>query len=280
MRRSCVLVLFLLSSLLLLAAIPFAIAQDDPSDVLVYNMWAEPGVTADETRAYLTIENTGDTVATLISATSTAANTVSIFTDHSEGELVVEPGENGDLTPGGAYLLLQGLQGDFTIGDAIPLTLTLTVEGSALPINLPVAVQVADAPPAASEIVVANAWARPTALERTEGEAAISDTGSAYLTLLNRGDEPAYLVGVTADIAAMPAIHETVIENNVAQMPMVTQVEIPAQGRVDFAPAGFHLMLAGLTQHLVPGDTFTITLQFESGETLTTAVPVIDESAQ
>ena len=64
MRRLSVLILFLLTMVISSSVVT---AQDNSTDdptaplspVLVYNVWAEPGPAAGETRAYLTIENAG-----------------------------------------------------------------------------------------------------------------------------------------------------------------------------------------------------------------------------
>ncbi|MFN8373811.1 MAG: copper chaperone PCu(A)C [Anaerolineae bacterium] len=65
------------------------------------------------------------------------------------------------------------------------------------------------------------------------------------------------------------------MNNDVAQMQEVQGgLEIPAGERLLLQPGGYHIMMLELTQELVPGTAFLLTLTFESGVELTIAVPV------
>jgi copper(I)-binding protein len=122
------------------------------------------------------------------------------------------------------------------------------------------------------------------------GEITVSDArvpvpaganGAAYRALTNDGDEADQLVGATADVAEVVEIHATTTEGGSMSMQQVDGVEIPAGGEAVLEPGGLHLMLLGVTQELVEGDTVDITLTFEgSGEQTVSAeiVPTGDMS--
>lgn len=117
-----------------------------------------------------------------------------------------------------------------------------------------------------SSIRVEGAWARPGGSgQGTMGAAASAmATSAVYFTVLGSGT-PDAIVGSRVDpsIAVAAEVHETKIVNGVAQMAPVPRVAVPAGGRVDFAPGGYHLMLVGLKRELKVGDRVTVTLDFE-----------------
>ena len=92
-----------------------------------------------------------------------------------------------------------------------------------------------------------------------------SETSAAYMTITNNGDEDDTLVEVQADFANVTELHETTIEDDVAQMRMVGEFEIPAGETIELAPAGKHVMLMDLQSDLVMDESVELTLIFESG---------------
>jgi len=100
-------------------------------------------------------------------------------------------------------------------------------------------------------------------------------TSAAYMLIENTGDSDDKLVSVTCDVAKMPQIHQTVIENEVAKMQEVEGgLVIPAKGSVELKPGSYHIMLMQMQRDLVAGDLIKVTLTFESGTTLEVTVPV------
>jgi copper(I)-binding protein len=136
-----------------------------------------------------------------------------------------------------------------------------------------------------SDIVVTDAWARPAASSAgdlpgtDQGIAGTMSSGTnsvAYLTIVNRGDGRDKLIGVTADVAEAVEFHHTAIENNVASMSRVQQVDVPKHSTVPFSPGGYHLVLAKVRRDLRPGDTITLTLTFEHAGVVTVSALVRD----
>lgn len=133
-----------------------------------------------------------------------------------------------------------------------------------------VLVLVACAAPAIPKVRVEEVWARPAMA--MEG----MNTSAVYFTLVNEGGAPDALVGasVSSTVASAAEIHETTMEGGVMKMQPVPRVEVPAGGRVEFKPGGYHVMLIGLKQELKVGDTIQVVLRFEKGGEMTVQAQV------
>jgi copper(I)-binding protein len=151
--------------------------------------------------------------------------------------------------------------------------------------------------PAGPKISVENAWARPAIVASTSATPAMGGmsgtpgsvspamqdmpgmpgsgpTSAAYFVILNQGSEADALVGAASEVASRAEMHETRIVNDVAQMVPVPRLDVPAGGRIEFKPGGYHLMLEGLNQDLKVGETIKLTLQFEKSGAITLDVPI------
>jgi copper(I)-binding protein len=123
--------------------------------------------------------------------------------------------------------------------------------------------------PEAGVLSAAMVRARPSPLE--------GGNGAAFMVLLNGTDAPVRLQSAATDVSAVVELHETVDENGVMRMiPQPDGFEIPAGGTVELKPGGKHVMLMGLAAPLEVGQSFTLTLQFDNGESLPLSVPVME----
>lgn len=86
---------------------------------------------------------------------------------------------------------------------------------------------------------------------------------AAYLTLSNNSDRTIIITRVTSNEYSVVQIHETTIEDGIARMRPLSQLEIPPGGNVKLERGGKHLMLMRPT-----GQSEEISLQFYDGETL------------
>jgi copper(I)-binding protein len=100
---------------------------------------------------------------------------------------------------------------------------------------------------------------------------------AAYMTITNNGDDAASLISVSTDVAEFVEIHATTIENDIARMSPVDELDIPAGNSVALEPGGYHIMLINLTRDLIPGETIALKLTFASNIEMTIDVPVMDE---
>jgi periplasmic copper chaperone A len=119
---------------------------------------------------------------------------------------------------------------------------------------------------AASTIVVEQPFARAT----PKG----AMTGAAYMTLLNNGASAERLVGATTPVADKVQFHQASEENGVSRMREVPSVDLEPGAKVSFKPGDMHMMIVGLKQPLVQGQTLSLALQFEKAGNVEVTVPI------
>ena len=91
-----------------------------------------------------------------------------------------------------------------------------------------------------------------------------------YFTVVNHGSTPDRLMSVTSDISAKAEVHEMAVKDGVMTMrPVEGGLEIPAGGKVELKPGGYHLMLMGLKRPAKEGESFAGTLTFEKAGSVT-----------
>jgi len=184
-----------------------------------------------------------------------------------------------------------------SLGFALALSLLCACGAASPPTSsLPAATPASSA----AAIRVENAWARPaTKMDGGMGESAdmqhgseqeghasgmsemaMGSTSAVYMRLVNATASPDAVVRAASEAAAAVELHTVEMENNVARMRPVSQIDIPANGMVELKPGGFHVMLLGIKQDLEPGDTVALTLTLQSGGTLNVDAPVQEQPAQ
>jgi copper(I)-binding protein len=125
-----------------------------------------------------------------------------------------------------------------------------------------------------SEIVVRDAWARPTMSMHGGGHGG-GQVSAAYMVIENKGSAPDRLISAAGDVAGMIEVHQTTQKDGMMMMEeMKDGLEVPANGSVELKPAGYHIMLMDLKRDLKPGDAFKLTLKFQSGKTIDVNVTV------
>jgi len=106
-----------------------------------------------------------------------------------------------------------------------------------------------------------------------------SPTTAGYLTILNHGKTADSLVSVSCGCAASVSVHEMKMTGSMASMAMVPSVEIPAGGKVTFAPGGLHLMVMGLKAPIKAGDMVEMVLTFKRAGAVKTPFMAADRPA-
>jgi len=120
--------------------------------------------------------------------------------------------------------------------------------------------------PAASELVVRDAWVR----EPPPG----SEVGAAYLTLSNRSSRVLTVVDFDSPAAEAAMLHETRIESGQARMRPQSTLVLAAGQTVVLKPGGLHVMLHGLKQPLKPGEHIPLVLKLGDGRSITVSALV------
>jgi hypothetical protein len=116
------------------------------------------------------------------------------------------------------------------------------------------------------DLVITHPWARAT-----PGDA---PNGGVFLKIENHGQADDRLIGAATDVAAKAEIHEHVMDNGVAKMRPVDAISVPAQGKAELKPGGYHVMLMGLKEPLMEYGTFQLTLTFEKAGSVDVEVQV------
>ena len=116
---------------------------------------------------------------------------------------------------------------------------------------------------APAELEVENAWAK----------AAESGMTAVFADISNPGGEDITMVGGTTDVAQMVELHE--VADGVMQQ-KEGGIVVPANSTISLMPGADHIMIMGLTGPLLPGDTITVTIELDNGDTLEVTADVRD----
>jgi copper(I)-binding protein len=98
--------------------------------------------------------------------------------------------------------------------------------------------------------------------------------GAVYVTLTNAGAQADSLVSASSDAAQTVELHEAKNEGGVMKMRPVQAIPVPANGKTELKPGGYHIMLMGLKHDLKPGEKVAVTLKFERGGEMRVEAPV------
>lgn len=104
-------------------------------------------------------------------------------------------------------------------------------------------------------LTIGHPWSRP---------AAQGGNGAGFLSVTSKSAAPDRLTSVSSPVAARVEIHESMIMDGKAMMhPRPGGLPVPAGGRAEMKPGGWHLMFIGLKRPLAIGDRFPATLTFQ-----------------
>ena len=78
----------------------------------------------------------------------------------------------------------------------------------------------------------------------------------------------------------MTEIHTHIREGDILRMRPVAAVELPPGETVTLQPGGFHLMLIGLKEPLIQGQTVPVTLRFERAGELQVVLAIAPAGAR
>lgn len=121
----------------------------------------------------------------------------------------------------------------------------------------------------ASDIEVRDAWVRNSPM--------VERAGAAYMVIENNGAVEDRLLSASVDFANTVELHETKEINGMMQMSPVEAIPVPANGGVELAPGGLHVMLLDLTSELEPGAKVTLRLNFQNAGEIEVEAVVKDQ---
>ena len=112
-------------------------------------------------------------------------------------------------------------------------------------------------------ISIDHPWARAT-------PGAVKNS-AAFMSFDNKGAADK-LISVTGEIAKEIQIHSMITEAGVMKMREIKSLDIPANGKAELKPGGFHIMLIGIPDGLKEGTKFPLKLKFEKAGEVTVQV--------
>ena len=111
----------------------------NPSDeIVIKDQWLRPSAAKMATALYFTIENKSDMPDTLFSVKSEISDKIQIHETYSSGDMmgmreigsiVIEPGKEVKLEPGGKHIMVMKLKKDIKVGDKIDFILSFKRTG-------------------------------------------------------------------------------------------------------------------------------------------------------
>jgi copper(I)-binding protein len=111
------------------------------------------------------------------------------------------------------------------------------------------------------DLEIDHPWSRATP--------AAAPVGAGYLTIVNKGTSADRLVSAGSDISNRVEIHEMAVIDGIMRMRGLDQgIEVPAGGKVEFKPGGYHIMFIGLKAPIARNSSFKGTLTFEKAGTV------------
>lgn len=128
-------------------------------------------------------------------------------------------------------------------------------------------------PAVASEIMVMDPYARAA----RPG----APTGAVFMMLHNMGETDDRLVSAQSPVAQRVELHTHIMDGDIMKMRKVEGgIPVPAGGMHELGRGGDHVMLMGVTEDLIDGETISITLTFEVSGEVTIEVPVDNARGQ
>lgn len=88
---------------------------------------------------------------------------------------------------------------------------------------------------------------------------------AGYFVLENKGNTDRNLVGASSVAFGAIGLHESVEQDGTSSMRPVESVTVPAGGRIELAPGGYHLMMMQRQRDLKVDDQVPVTLEFADG---------------
>jgi len=98
---------------------------------------------------------------------------------------------------------------------------------------------------------------------------------AAYMTLVNNSNQAVLIDSVTSPDFASAEVHRSWVEDGIAHMQPVSQLEVPASGTLVLEPGGYHLMLFDAQRPLQAGDTVTLLLHRADDNCILVKAPVM-----
>ena len=102
---------------------------------------------------------------------------------------------------------------------------------------------------------------------------------AGFMNISNGGTAAVQVIAVSSPGFESAELHRTVVEDGIARMEPVGQLEIAAGASVSLEPGGLHLMLIEPEQALREGDSVTLVIHRADGMCMTVEAPVLRDTS-
>jgi len=102
---------------------------------------------------------------------------------------------------------------------------------------------------------ISHPWSRATAPNQ--------QVGAVFMEIQAKTDQGDRLIAASFEGAEKVEIHNHIMDGDVMRMRRIDGVDVPANGTVELAPGGYHVMLLGLKAPLLEETVIPVTLVFE-----------------
>ena len=112
------------------------------------------------------------------------------------------------------------------------------------------------------KVRIEAAWARRAPMMKGDSTAG-SGNGAVYLTIVNPGSVSDDVIAVSSDVAETAELHESYEESGITMMRPIVKLHVPAGGKLEMKPGGYHVMLINLKRELKVGQVISVTLALQ-----------------
>jgi len=112
------------------------------------------------------------------------------------------------------------------------------------------------------KVRIEAAWARRAPMMKGDSTAG-SGNGAIYLTIVNPGSVPDDVIAASSDVAETAELHESYEESGIMMMRPIVKLHVPAGGKLEMKPGGYHIMLINLKRELKAGQVISVTLALQ-----------------
>jgi copper(I)-binding protein len=98
---------------------------------------------------------------------------------------------------------------------------------------------------------------------------------AAYVTISNSANKPDTLLNVSSTVVNSLSVHQTKNVDGMMKMLSADNLQIPANGKIDLAPGGYHIMLMGLENPLAANQKIKMTFEFKNAGKIDAIFPVV-----
>jgi copper(I)-binding protein len=98
---------------------------------------------------------------------------------------------------------------------------------------------------------------------------------AAYVTITNSDNKPDTLINVSSTAVNSLSVHQTKNVDGMMKMLSVDNLQVPANGKINLAPGGYHIMLMGLESPLAEKQKITMTFEFKNAGKVDVIFPVV-----